>query len=61
MEIGRRWSSENTRQANAKVGAIIHAGQPSVTVLGVGDLIFGDAVRVAFWVDFHPFALVPSF
>jgi len=30
--------------ANPKIGAIIHAGQPSVTVLGVGDLIFGDAV-----------------
>ena len=30
--------------ANPKVGAIIHAGQPSVTVLGVGDLIFGEAV-----------------
>ena len=29
---------------NDKVGAVIHAGQPSVTVLGVGDLIFGDEV-----------------
>lgn len=30
--------------SNSKVGAVIHAGQPSVTVLGVGDLIFGKAV-----------------
>ena len=30
--------------ANDKVGAIIHAGQPSVTVSGAGDLIFGKAV-----------------
>ena len=30
--------------ANPKVGAIIHAGQPSVTVSGVGDLVFGKAV-----------------
>ena len=30
--------------ANEKVGAIIHAGQPSVTVSGAGDLIFGKAV-----------------
>ena len=30
--------------SNDKVGAIIHAGQPSVTVSGVADLIFGRAV-----------------
>lgn len=30
--------------ANDKVGAIFHAGQPSVTISGVGDLIFGKAV-----------------
>jgi beta-D-xylosidase 4 len=30
--------------ANDKVGAIIHAGQPSVTVTGVADLIFGKSV-----------------
>jgi len=30
--------------ANAKVGAVLHVGQPSVTVLGVGDLIFGKYV-----------------
>jgi hypothetical protein len=29
--------------ANDKVGAIFHAGQPSVAVSGVGDLIFGKA------------------
>ena len=27
--------------ANPKVGAIMHLGQPSVTVLGVGELLFG--------------------
>jgi len=27
---------------NKKIGAIIHAGQPSVTILGVGDLVFGE-------------------
>ena len=27
--------------ANPKIGAIMHLGQPSVTVLGVGDLLFG--------------------
>eukprot|EP00494_Astrolonche_serrata_P031045 UN31314 len=26
---------------NDKIGAIFHVGQPSVTILGVGDLIFG--------------------
>ena len=30
--------------ANDKVGAIIHCGQPSVTVSGAGDLVFGKAV-----------------
>lgn len=30
--------------ANDKVGAVINAGYPSVTVLGVGDIIFGKAV-----------------
>lgn len=30
--------------ANPKIGAILMAGQPSVTVLGVGDLIYGKAV-----------------
>jgi hypothetical protein len=30
--------------ANPKVGAIIHAGQPSVTVTGAADLIFGKKV-----------------
>eukprot|EP00911_Craspedida_sp_UC1_P002802 UC1_evm1s2049 len=30
--------------SNAKVGAVLHAGQPSVTVRGVGDLIFGKRV-----------------
>jgi len=29
---------------NDKIGAIIHVGQPSVTVLGVGDLVFGKRV-----------------
>ena len=29
---------------NPKVGAILHAGQPSVTTLGVGDLLFGKKV-----------------
>jgi hypothetical protein len=27
--------------ANAKVGAVVHAGQPSVQVPGVGDILFG--------------------
>jgi hypothetical protein len=27
--------------ANAKVGAILHAGQPSVQVVGAGDIMFG--------------------
>jgi len=27
--------------ANPKIGAILHVGQPSVTVLGVGELLFG--------------------
>jgi len=27
--------------ANAKVGAVLHVGQPSVQTLGIGDLIFG--------------------
>jgi beta-D-xylosidase 4 len=27
--------------ANPKVGAIVHTGQPSVTMLGVGDVLFG--------------------
>ena len=27
--------------ANEKVGAILHVGQPSVTVVGVGELLFG--------------------
>jgi len=27
--------------ANPKIGAILHAGQPSVQTLGIGDLIFG--------------------
>jgi hypothetical protein len=26
---------------NPKVGAILHTGQPSVTTLGVGDVLFG--------------------
>ena len=29
---------------HTQVGAIFHAGQPSVTVLGMGDLIFGERV-----------------
>lgn len=28
--------------SNAKVGAVLHLGQPSVTVLGVGEIIYGD-------------------
>jgi beta-glucosidase-like glycosyl hydrolase len=28
--------------ANTNVGAIIHAGQPSVTAIAIGDLLFGD-------------------
>jgi len=28
--------------ANPKVGAVLHLGQPSVTVLGIGDLLYGD-------------------
>ena len=27
--------------ANPKIGAILHTGQPSVTMLGVGDVLFG--------------------
>ena len=27
--------------ANPKIGAVLHAGQPSVAVLGVGDVLFG--------------------
>ena len=27
--------------SNPKIGAILHAGQPSVTCLGVGDVLFG--------------------
>lgn len=27
--------------ANAKVGAVLHVGQPSVTIVGVGELLFG--------------------
>lgn len=30
--------------ANPMVGAVVHAGQPSVQVLGVGDILFGAAV-----------------
>jgi len=30
--------------ANPKVGAVVHAGQPSVQTLGVGDVLFGKAV-----------------
>jgi pre-mRNA-splicing factor SYF2/beta-D-xylosidase 4 len=29
--------------ANPKVGAVVHAGQPSVQTLGVGDVLFGKA------------------
>jgi len=29
---------------NDKIGAILHVGQPSVTVIGVGDIIFGKSV-----------------
>jgi hypothetical protein len=28
--------------ANPKVGAVLHLGQPSVTVLGVGEILYGD-------------------
>merc|ERR1711988_2017204 len=28
--------------ANPKIGAILHTGQPSVTILGVGELLYGD-------------------
>jgi hypothetical protein len=28
--------------ANAKVGAVLHVGQPSVTILGLGDVLYGD-------------------
>lgn len=31
-------------QSNPKVGAILHVGQPSVTAVAIGDIIFGDAV-----------------
>jgi len=27
--------------ANPKVGAVLHTGQPSVTVLGISELLFG--------------------
>merc|ERR1712038_637535 len=30
--------------SNPKVGAILHAGQPSVTTLGIGDVLFGKKV-----------------
>jgi len=30
--------------ANSKVGAVLHLGQPSVALLGIGDLIFGNRV-----------------
>ena len=30
--------------ANPKVGAVLHTGQPSVQTLGIGDVLFGDAV-----------------
>merc|ERR1711998_275591 len=29
------------QMANPKIGAILHVGQPSVTVLGVGEILFG--------------------
>ena len=29
---------------NPKVGAILHAGQPSVQTLGIGDVLFGHTV-----------------
>ena len=29
---------------NPKVGAVLHAGQPSVATLGVGDVLFGATV-----------------
>ena len=29
--------------ANPKIGAVLHVGQPSVTVVGVGELLFGKA------------------
>merc|ERR1712159_619431 len=28
--------------SNSKVGAVLHLGQPSVTILGVGELLYGD-------------------
>merc|ERR1712232_918404 len=28
--------------ANPKVGAVLHLGQPSVTVLGVGEVLYGE-------------------
>lgn len=36
----------STLLANSRVGAILHAGQPSVQILGVGDLIFGKGALV---------------
>merc|ERR1711957_622237 len=30
--------------SNEKVGAVLHAGQPSVQTLGIGDLLFGERV-----------------
>ena len=27
--------------ANPKIGAVLHVGQPSVTILGAGELLFG--------------------
>jgi len=31
----------SAHMANPKIGAILHVGQPSVTVVGVGELLFG--------------------
>ena len=33
--------------ANPKIGAVLHVGQPSVTVLGVGELLFGKALTLS--------------
>jgi hypothetical protein len=38
--------------ANPKVGAVIHAGQPSVQMLGIGDAIFG--IKVPYGARFLP-------
>ena len=43
--------------ANPKVGAILHTGQPSVTMLGVGDVLFGKKAPAGRMIQVTPQAI----